>query len=347
MTHLALFEVCCIGAALFVTSNLWFYLRLLRPIRQLACQADRLSQGELDSFEQQTGGISEIRRLRWAMAGMVGHIGWAQEQSRSYGVQLASGQENERKRIARELHDDTVQSMIGVSQGIELAQHWLGTDVAQAQEMLTTVREQTVEAATRLRNLIGGLRPPALEELGFIPALKLQLETIQQANISLAIKGDIRRLDEAYELALFRTVQEALNNIARHSEGDQVTIDVDYQSQYVTLQVQDNRCGFELPSDLASQNHFGLLGIQERVSSLGGTLAIQSRIEQGTRLHIKLPLGVQQQPDDRVRDPVCRALIESQQAYGNVTLQGSVYYFCCPVCQGAFQKDPALYLDFE
>ena len=103
-----LFELCCVGAALFITSNLWFYLRVLRPIRLLALRAEQLQAGQLDSFEQPGGGIAEVQQLRRAMAGMCRHVRRAQEQNRAYTERLTDGLENERKRIARELHDETV-----------------------------------------------------------------------------------------------------------------------------------------------------------------------------------------------------------------------------------------------
>lgn len=346
MIHDSFWELCCLSVALFLASNLWFYIRVLRPVQKLSLRADRLSQGELDSFDQQCGGIPEIRDLRRAMSGMVGHVRRAQEQSRAYAEQLAEGQENERKRVARELHDDAVQSTIAITQGIDMTKNWVKTDPDRALQMLQLVREQGVEIVNSLRNLIGDLRPPALEELGLIPALEIQLGAIQPAEIKLRTHGEIRRLNEQHELTLFRAAQEALRNITRHTQARHIHIDVDYQSQGVSLQIQDDGCGFKLPQqlgDLAFQHHYGLLGIQERVTSLDGRFKIDSQIGKGTSLNIYLPTLTHDQPDDRVRDPVCSALIEPHQAYSSVLYEDKVHYFCCPVCQGAFQKDPDLY----
>lgn len=348
MIHASFFELCCIGIALFVTSNIWFYFRVLRPIRRLSIQADQLSQGNLNSFEQRCSGIPEIRGLSRAMSGMVGHVRRAQEQKRVYAEQLAQGQENERKRIARELHDDTIQSLIAITQSIELTKNWLKTDIARATDMLQQTREQAVEVVTRLRNLIGGLRPPALEELGLIPALEMQLEMIQQEDVNLRITGDQRRLDETREVTLFRAAQEALRNIMRHSEATRIDIEVKYQPQEVLLCIQDNGRGFRPPSsigDLAFKNHYGLLGIQERVTALGGWLEIDSQINKGTTLYVRLPSKTQEHHESLVRDPVCSALIEPQRAYNSLSYKGDIHYFCCPVCQGAFQQDPDLYHD--
>lgn len=347
MNHASLFEICCVGGALFLASNVWFFIRVLRPIQKLSLQAVQLSQGELDSLDRQCGGISEIQALRRAMSGMVGHVRRAQNQSQAYAGQLADGQENERKRIARELHDDAVQSIIAITQGIDMAKNWVRTDPDRAVQMLQSIREQAVEIITGLRNLIGDLRPPALEELGLIPALKMQLDTIQQVTVKLITNGEVRRLEETQELTLFRIVQEALRNITRHSQAKHIHVNVNYQSQGVSLQIQDDGCGFCPPShlgELAFQHHYGLLGIQERVASLTGRFKIESQIGAGATLNVFLPATDQSQPDDRARDPVCSALIEPHQAYGSVMHQDETYYFCCPVCQGAFQKNPDLYL---
>ncbi len=348
MSHANLFELCCVGGALFVASNLWFFVRVLRPIQKLSLQATHLSQGDLDSLDYACGGIAEIRALQRAMSGMAGHVQRAQEQSRAYAEQLADGQEIERKRIARELHDDAIQSTIAVTQAIDMAKSWIKTDPDRAAQMLQLAREQAVQIVTNLRNLIGGLRPPALEELGLIPALEMQIASIEQVEVTLNTQGNPRRLDEAQELALFRATQEGLRNSIRHSDAQHISIDVDYQPQGVMLHIRDDGRGFKLPphlGDLALQKHYGLVGIQERVSGLGGWLKIDSQPGNSTTLSVYVPTRMPSQPDDRVRDPVCSALIEPQQVYGSVVHQGETYYFCCPVCQGAFQKNPKLYVD--
>lgn len=351
MTHATLLEICCIGGSLFLASNLWFFFRVLRPIRKLSAQANLLTHGEFSSFEQQCGGIPEIRELQRAMSGMVGHVRRAQEQRRAFTEQLADGQENERKRIARELHDDTIQSIIAVTQGIDMARNWIRTDPDRARQMLQSAREQAVVIVTNLRNLIGGLRPPALEELGLIPALEMQLGTLKAFQSCLDVKGEKCRLQEARELTLFRVAQEALHNIVRHSAAQHVQLDVNYQQQGVLLSIRDDGQGFVPPTnlgDLAFEDHYGLLGIQERVTNHGGWFRLESEVGQGTTLQAYLPTAVQVQSDDNlVCDPVCRVMIEPQQAYGSCEHGQSIYYFCCPVCQGAFQKDPALYLSTE
>lgn len=348
MIHATFFELCCVGGALLFASNLWFFLRVLRPIQQLSHQAEQLTQGDFDCFENSCGGIKEISQLRHAMAGMVKHIQHAQEQSRAYAEKLADGQEIERKRIAHELHDDTVQSTVAITHSIDLAKTWVKSDADRSIEMLQLARQQAIEVVTNLRNLIAGLRPPALEELGLIPALEMEMERIIDIKVDLKIKGVQRRLSESRELALFRATQEALKNVCKHSQASTVMIMVEYSPDGITLRVGDNGIGFNPPpvlGDLVLGNHYGLIGIQERISSLDGWIKVESEVNQGTNLTVYLPSENVKQPNYRVIDPVCHAQIEPQEAYDSLFYEGETYYFCCPVCQGSFQKSPNLYLN--
>ncbi|GAB4332053.1 MAG: hypothetical protein Kow00117_16760 [Phototrophicales bacterium] len=333
-------QICVMGGILFLVSNLWFYIRILRPLRRLVYHAQDLTRGNLDSFECDCGGIREIDTLRRAMAGMVGHVRRAQKQSKAYADRLAEGQEQERSRLARELHDDTIQSLIAILHHIDFA-------LEQAQDhtvlqMLQTVRTQVVETVRNLRRLIGDLRPPALDELGLVTALTLYLDRISQMKTTLQVHGIPRRLPHQQELTLFRAAQEAITNAIRHSGGDHVHITVDYQPDATYLTVKDNGKGFQVPAYLSDfEGHYGLIGIQERVESLQGKLTVDTT--RGTQVTVCIP-AQQQQPEGLVRDPVCSVVLQPQQAYGKVDYRGKTYYFCCPVCQGAFQKEPHTYV---
>lgn len=337
------------GVALlaFAGCNVLVFLRVLRPLRRLVAQAESITKGNLDALEQPCGGTRELESLRRAMAGMVGHLRRVQEQTHTYADVLTHAQESERARIARELHDDTIQSLVAVAQNIEMAQLWNCDAPEQTADMLRVARLQVIETIRGLRNLIGDLRPPALDELGLIAALKMQAEKIDGLVVQITVQGDERRLDAAQELALFRCAQEALANARGHGHATAAQVRVVYHCHGVGLTITDNGAGFDPPGtldDLAEGGHYGLIGIQERVQSLGGTMQI-ARAETGMRLDLSLPQDCAPQPEDTVRDPVCSAFIQPQQAYGSTEYNGERYYFCCPVCQGAFQNDPQMYLN--
>jgi signal transduction histidine kinase/YHS domain-containing protein len=347
MSEAGLLEICYVSAIVLLTSNLWFLFRVLRPVKRLSLQAEHIRKGDFRSLEQHCGGIAEIGALQRALAGMAGHIRHTQEQSHAYSESLAGAQERERKRIAHELHDDTLQSLIAIGQSIDLAKNWMQSDPERVAQMLQLAREHAVEAATNLRNLIGGLRPPALEELGLVAALEMEAEKTTDLVVSVSVKGVRRRLDEARELALFRTAQEVLTNVRRHSQAAKVEIVVMYRPESVSLSIQDDGRGFVPPvhlADLAHQNHYGLIGIQERIHTFGGSVTINSTLGTGTTVEVSLPTQESNQPDHLVLDPVCSTQLKPQQAYSSAKYGSETYYFCCPVCEGAFLKDPLLYL---
>lgn len=150
------------------------------------------------------------------MASMVGHVQRAQAEGLTYRHALTEGQEAERTRIAHELHDETIQSLIAVAQGIELGLNWLEHDPDRAKSMLSAARAQVVESVENLRRMIADLRPPALEELGIVAALQLLASQNLGLHVQVNVSGDARRLEEQQELTLFRVAQEAARNAQRH-----------------------------------------------------------------------------------------------------------------------------------
>lgn len=344
--HHSFFELCFVLGSLLIVSHLWFYIRVLRPIGQLAGQAEALTQGHFDALSVKCGGISEIANLQRSLSSMTGHVRRAQEQSRLYSSRLSSGQEAERQRLARDLHDETVQSLIAAAQGIDLIR--VMDTPKTDNDRLTQIRELLIESVAHLRDLIADLRPPALEELGLFPAIEMQIAKLKPISVDIEVSGEAHRLPESHEMALFRGAQEALNNIQRHSGATSVHITMDYQPGHVKMVIRDNGKGFHIEpsSDYATfSEHYGLLGIHERVTALEGEMAVTSKLNFGTILTITLPLDPIDGPTGTVRDPVCHAIIQPHQAYGTTEYEGKTYYFCCPVCQGAFHREPQFYLE--
>jgi signal transduction histidine kinase/YHS domain-containing protein len=340
-------HVALTGLFLLAATNLWLVLRVLKPLRRLAVQAGDLSRGNLMAFQQPCGGVPEIGILRQSMASMAAHVRRAQEEGTAYRHALTDGQEAERARIAHELHDDTVQALVAIAQSIDLATTWIEKDPARTTAMLKTARVQAVETVEGLRRLIADLRPPALEELGLMPALHMLAENEEGIAVTINVTGKERRLHEMRELTLFRAAQEAIHNAQRHGQAQHITVAVHYQPQQVRLTIRDDGAGFNLPEPLdclAIDGHYGLLGMHERIHHLNGDIHLSSKPGHGTQIVVTLPVDTVDQPTEAVRDPVCGAIIQPHQAYGSVQYKDHRYYFCCPVCQGAFQSDPDLYL---
>lgn len=315
----------------------WIFLRVLLPLRRLARQAEQIQQGNFQALQQPCGGIAEIDTLRRSMAAMAAHVRRVQAQS----LAITSGQEAERTRLAHELHDDTVQTLIAIMQSLD----WMKREPERTVTLLKTTREQAVEAVNGLRRIIAALRPPALDELGLMAALRLEAEKRSDMQVNVQVEGVERRIDQEQELALFRATQESLNNAHRHGKAKNVNIHLHYKDQGIYLTIRDDGAGFRVPAQLdllAMDGHYGLVGIQERVQRFTGSLSITSQSDHGTTLEIFIPSPSYE--NATVRDPVCSAVILPQQAYGSIDYQGTRYYFCCPVCQGAFKREPETYL---
>ncbi len=206
---------------------------------------------------------------------------------------LVSAQEEERRRIARELHDEASQSLTMIMMNLAQAIDTLPGDAAEAKEKLSQSRSLAAQTLAELRKLIYDLRPEVLDQLGLVPALRsyvrsrLEAEKIQTRVRFIGLEG---RLPSQVEITLFRVIQEAVTNIVRHSGASMVNIEVVARKSVVTAAIEDNGKGFDVEATLESPESWGLRGIRERVAVLGGELSIKSGAGQGTRLQFRIPL---------------------------------------------------------
>jgi two-component system sensor histidine kinase DegS len=218
-----------------------------------------------------------------------------QENSRFLLQEITRAQEEERKRIARELHDDTIQSLVVHSQQIY--------NLASSQEKLPEgavsrleeLREQANSIIRELRRLSQDLRPAALERLGLLSALRrLSADIAEHSGIATRINviGDERRLPNEVELILFRIVQEALRNVWKHAQATSAEITVEFAAKKIRVIVSDNGKGFDTDqvTDDVRHGKLGLAGMRERASLVGGTLAVKSAFGQGTTLTAEIPV---------------------------------------------------------
>jgi signal transduction histidine kinase len=273
---------------------LWFGARqIVQPLQFLAEKATALGWGHYDAIEEPVGGIAEIRQLQTELVHMAHKLRAAQESLHSYVGAVTAGQEEERRRLARELHDDTIQSLIALNQRIQLAQ--LALDNHPAAAKLQEVQQLTGQTIEDVRRFVRALRPIYLEDLGLKPALEMLVRDTAQAleiPVRFAGSGRDRRLAPEVELAFYRIAQEALNNVARHAEASTATVRLDFAPDNVQLLIEDNGRGFVLPESpaaMAARGHFGLLGIYERAELIGAHLDIESGPAAGSRLWVTLP----------------------------------------------------------
>lgn len=266
--------------------------RITRPIDRLVQAAARLAAGR-EVVHVDGGTIQELQVLADSFNDMAQQIERSRAGQRRYVAMVTRSQEDERRRIARELHDGTVQALVAIGRRLELVAQ-RSQDPETVSE-LVAVRQQVSDAASEVRRFSRELRPLVLEDLGLVAALRyLSNQHAEQYGtpVNLTVHGSLRGLPPDQELVLFRIYQEALTNVSKHAEATRVDALLERDAEGLSLEVVDDGQGFEattVPTDLAQRGHFGLMGIQERVQLLGGRLTIESTPGHGTRVSIWLP----------------------------------------------------------
>ena len=229
-------------------------------------------------------------------AGIAIENAYLYENMRFYARKITQAQENERKRIARELHDDTIQSLIALSRRLESLATSQDELPAEATERVRQLQDSTKDVIQRVRRFSQDLRPSILDDLGLLPALEELTAELNRRDSILAelwVHGEERRLSSEVELTLFRIAQEALNNAVKHAGAQRVSTVLELGDSSVELIVQDDGRGFKPPSltdHPPVESKLGLLGMHERARLLGGTLTIDSAPGQGTKVLVSVPV---------------------------------------------------------
>ena len=290
----------------------WFTTRaVVRPAQQLTLAAERIGRGDLDSPIEVTArdefGVlaDRFESMRQQISGAYEAVGEANrvlesrvtERTAQLGNllrRIITAQESERKRLARELHDETAQTLGALSIALGRAAESLPADSGSSLDQLTHANEMVGMLIEDIRRIIVDQRPLILDDLGLIPALRWYAESRLDdigIEVSLDVVGPRDRLPAHIESVLFRIVQEATNNVARHADATHVQISVISREGTVRIVVADDGKGFD--SDTApgiNDGHLGLAGMRERVDLLGGDIAIRSRPGEGTAVSIEIPL---------------------------------------------------------
>ncbi len=278
-------------AAIVALGAIYFGIRnVIRPLQNLAQAANRIAFGDYHAAERAVGGVREIEDLRETLNAMARQVRDAQAAMQNYITTVLRGQEDERLRLARELHDDTIQSLIALQQRVEMAEKALGKDRALAEGKIRELRELVETTLVSVRRYVRDLRPTYLEELGLIPALEM---LTRELNATFAVAGAEARLDAERELALFRIVQEALRNVVKHARAQKIAVKLNFDGEDVTTTIEDDGTGFDAPdapTAYARAGHFGLTGMQERAQLLGGNVYVKSERGKGTKVVVVVPV---------------------------------------------------------
>lgn len=316
-----------LGALIVASGAAWFHAHtVVRPIRQLTTDAARMASGDLDKSIVATRG-DEIGALAHSFDEMRIKLGASMEESARWSAELEnrvrertreveernreldalnqvrrqllgnliSAQEEERKRLARELHDDSAQTLTALLMTLKTAESALASSPEQAREALAKSGSQVHMALREIRKAILDLRPSALDDLGVASAVRWHADEHLRplgVKVSLEIAGDEGAATGPVATAIFRIVQEAVSNIAKHSQAKNARISLDFRESEVLLLVEDDGRGFE-PDSLEqlrdSGRGLGLLGLRERAELFGGTVEIESSPGNGTHIRVRVP----------------------------------------------------------
>ncbi|MBI4271456.1 MAG: HAMP domain-containing protein [Candidatus Rokubacteria bacterium] len=274
---------------------------LTRPLAQLARAAEAVGRGDF-AWRAPAWARDEIGQLGASFAWMAERLGHFRDELRRRDEargrlldQIITAQEEERRRIARELHDETGQSLTSLALG--LASITQSRDLDAVHARAGELRALAVRTLDEVHNLSRGLRPSILDDLGLVPALERHLEeyeTTRGLTVDLHARGLERRLPGPVEIAVYRIVQEALTNVAKHAEARAVSVLLERRDDSVRVIVEDDGHGFDAREVLASgdpDRRLGLHGMLERALLLGGSLTVESTPGRGTSVFASIPLA--------------------------------------------------------
>jgi signal transduction histidine kinase len=290
--------------------SIWrFARRMVRPIQRLRDSAQAVQAGDL-TRRVPVDHPDEIGELAAAFNAMTAELDRSRtelaekEEMRARLLdQVITAQEDERKRIARELHDETSQALTSLMVGLKVLEQ--RPDLADGREALADLRSLTAKTLDAVHDLSLQLRPTVLDDLGLVPAIeRLVAEFGKTHGIPVAFETNLRsgpRIPPTVETTLYRIGQEALTNVARHAGARSASVILERRGGVVTLILEDDGRGFDVASELTGDGDrrpLGIFGMRERATLLGGALTIESTPGTGTTIFVEIPL-----PTERTDDP--------------------------------------------
>lgn len=266
---------------------------VVRPLDVLVTEGKRVQEGS--AFRPlPVGGPPDVQALLKAVNGMVARLDEQQAALREYARQVVRGQEEERLRLSRDLHDETVQDLVALNQRLDLLRSRLQPDAPTAAE-LAQFQDTLIGSIASVRRLSNNLRPHVLEDLGLSAALRALAHEVERqlptVRVHCEVVGEETSLPAEAELTVYRIAQEALTNVRKHApDATRVSVELIYAAGGVELVVQDDGPGFDVAAAPA-EGHLGLAGMRERAQLFGGRLEIESAAGQGTTVLLRLPTG--------------------------------------------------------
>lgn len=287
---IALFATASLGLSFVV--NYGGLPLALTPLDRLQAAVDRVRHGDWTT-RVEAGPVHDERfaRLGETFNQMLAAIAGATQELRHLSQRILEAQEDERQRVARELHDQSAQSLTLMLVRLRLLER--SEDVEQARQHVQELRKLNAQSLDEIRRLALELRPKILEDLDLGEALAWradELNTSGALRASLRVVGVERRLAKEVELVLYRIAQEALTNVTRHAGAQNAHLVLEQKGGRISLTIDDDETGFDVEAALAHPRGLGLSGMRERMAPVGGTLLIDSHPGCGTRLIATAPV---------------------------------------------------------
>lgn len=286
-----------LGVSLSLLVNSWIVRTALRPLHELRAAVDRVQvrrPGVQIALTKDSD--PDIGRLAAAISSMLDRLEERSVQLRAFSERAISAQEEERKRIARGLHDGIGQDISTLIFNLERMENAAPAEAPELKQQMAAARQMATQTLEELREVVYGLRPTMLDDLGLGPAIRWYARsTLEGAGIRVKFDGfdETMRLAPDLETTLFRIAQEAINNILHHADAKSVVVRLGREDHHACLHVEDNGCGFDIAKitgQALQLRRFGLLGIQERAELVGGEVILDSSPRQGTSLRVRVPL---------------------------------------------------------
>ncbi|MBM7623011.1 sensor histidine kinase [Sporohalobacter salinus] len=217
------------------------------------------------------------------------------KQKEELGVRIIEAQEAERKRVAREIHDGPAQLLANIVFKLEYSENLLEDDLKKAKEELNELKDLVKKSLKDVRKIIFDLRPMLLDDLGLVPALKEYINNFVDKTglyVEFAVVANEVDLKSSYEVAVYRIVQESLNNAYQHAQAEQVDVKLEIKSDVINVVISDDGCGFKVTEVLntVDDDSFGLLSMKERAELLQGRVDFTSQPGQGTKVKLRIPI---------------------------------------------------------
>jgi len=266
----------------------------LLPIDRLEQAASQAHAGD-ESARAKTTVLADrkLARLVATFNELLDRTAVQRQRLREVNQRALAAAEDERMRIARELHDGTAQTLAALRVRLKLARKL--QDPVKQTELLEEISEEISAAIEEVRRMARGLRPPALDMLGLAPAIESRARAIAEAGglrLELAVQDQERLLSPETELAVYRIVQESLSNVVRHAGAETVFVGLERDDGTLEIIIRDDGRGFDLEHTLDDSGRgLGLFGMQERASYFGGTVDIDTTPGRGTQVSVRIPIA--------------------------------------------------------